>query len=237
MKIDKIRPALLSSNPVRGNLSEDVPEFRHVMAAIDRLGDLHEGLAAIRGTSDSRVTREARAERYAEQLAAAKGMKAKIINNVRHDLNARRDRLRNAAIEKSGLNGNYPQAEEVRSVLRSLSKEERDKAINEAVDNGDAWIVAAFVKMPDLLTGKTSLSKAQLTDIFIKRATPELDVELDAIDTAFESLKLAEDTFDKHVEAMRDIEAENRANEDRRAVEEAEAAFAKAMGTTPPGAA
>lgn len=224
------RPAMLTASVARGNLPEDIPEFRHAIAAIDRLGELYEGLSAIRATNDSRVTPEARAERYAQQHQAALAMKASILNNARHDLNSRRERLRNVAIERSGLNGTYPQGEEVRRALRDLPPKERDKAINEAVDNGDAWIVGSVVRFPDLLTGKLSLSKAQLTDLFITRASPELPGELNAIDTAFQHLSLAEQTFEREAERMRDIEAENRANEDRKAVEEAEAKLSKALG-------
>jgi hypothetical protein len=160
-------------------------------------------------------------------------MAGQILNNARHDLNSRRDRLRNAAIERSGLNGNYPQGEEVRSALRELSPQDRDKAVQEAVDSGDAWIVGSVVRYPDLLTGKLSLSKAMLTDVFIERASPELHDELAAIDTAFEHLALAEDSFSREAERMRDIEAENRADADRKAIDEAEALFHKALGGAP----
>ena len=113
-----------------------------------------------------------------------------------------------------------------------MSQKERDAEINVAVDRGDAWLVASVVTFPDLLTGKTSLTKAQLTDLFIKRASPELEGELNTIETALEHLKFAEETFLEEAARMSDIEAEIQANNDAAKVANAQAVFAKAMGSS-----
>lgn len=227
------KSSMLNSAIARNALKEGVAEFDHAFRAIDKMGELVDSLEMLATTPDSRMTREARAERYATQREKAMTHAALVLNNARTDLANRRERLRNAAIEKSGLNGTYPQGEEVRRALRELPQKERDAAINEAVDRGDAWIVASVARFPDLLTGKTSLSKARLVDLFITGQSPELNEEMRAIEQAFEVLSFAEQSFTSEAERMSDPEAEERAAADAAAIAEAEAAFAKATGTAP----
>ncbi|MER8506757.1 hypothetical protein NKH91_01370 [Mesorhizobium sp. M0894] len=68
-------------------------------------------------------------------------------------------------------------------------------------------------------------------NLIISKTSPELDAELEDLKIAETHLSIAVDTFAREAERMRDTEAEGRAFEDAKAMTEANAAFAKALGT------
>lgn len=133
-------PAGLTSAGVRHlNHEKNVPEFNLLGAGIERMGELHKALSTIRATSDSRQTPEARAFKYKTVRDQALAKVGLINAQARKALDDRRERLRTEAFKKSGLLETYPQAQEVRQVLRGLSQKERDAEINAAIDRGDVW--------------------------------------------------------------------------------------------------
>ncbi|RWM57439.1 hypothetical protein [Mesorhizobium sp.] len=224
-------PAGLTDAGVRHlNHEKNVPEFNLLGAGIERMGELHKALSTIRATSDSRQTPEARAFRYKTVRDQALAKVGLINAQARKALDDRRERLRGEAFKKSGLLETYPQAQEVRQVLRGLSQKERDAEINAAIDRGDVWVIAAIRNFPPLLTGKIGMPISLIENLIIAKVAPELDAELEDLKTAETHLDIAVDTFAREAERMRDIEAEGRAVKDARATAEADAAFAKALG-------
>lgn len=227
----QIRPATLSSGAARRALDHlGVQEFQLTFATIDRLSELWSSLATLRETPDSRQTPESRALAYREQHQRAAARADALLRQAGDALAARRERLRADALRRSGLAETYPQAEEVRAVLRGLSQEERDRAVDEAIDAGQAWIIAAIRNYPPLLTGRLTKSPQMIEDLFLARTSPDLSEQMEQIDTAAQSLAFAADGYRRATETMRDLPAEDRADDDAKAVSEAEVSFARAMG-------
>ena len=225
-----IRPAMLSSAAARKALDHlNVEEFEYTFKTIDQLSEVWSSLSILRETADSRLTREARALAYRDQHRKAQEHAGTLLRVATERLEARRNTLRNDAFKRAGLLEQYPQAEEVRKALRELSQAERDSAISEAIDRGDAWIIASIRNFPPLLTGKLTMSREMIEDLFVDRAAPELREQMTEIDTALQSLDFAASSFNAATEEMRDIEAEDKANADAAKVAEAEAAFSKAI--------
>ncbi|MER9900378.1 hypothetical protein [Mesorhizobium sp. M0130] len=194
------------------------------------MGEIHKALATVRATNDSRVTPEARAFEYAGLRDRAMAKVALIHKQAKKALDDRRERLRSEAFQKSGLNGNYPQAQEIRAVLRAMPQKERDAELNAAIDRGEYWIVACVRNQSPLLTGKIGMPMELYENLIISKTSPELDAQLQDIEIAHTHLTLAVDTFAMEAEKMRDVEAEGRAIKDARATAEATAGFAKAIG-------
>ncbi|ESX68863.1 hypothetical protein NKJ87_06340 [Mesorhizobium sp. M0027] len=213
------------------NHEKNVPEFDLLGAGIERMGELHSALAKVRSTTDRRQTPEARAFEYRKLHDQALAKIGLITQQARKALSDRRERLRTEAFEKSGLNGKFPQADEVRQVLRGLSQKERDAEINAAIDRGEYWVIACIRGQSPLLTGKIGLPMSVIEDLIISRTSPALDTELEDLKIAETHLNIAVDTFAREAERMRDVEAEGRAFEDAKAMTEATAAFEKALGT------
>jgi hypothetical protein len=141
------------------------------------------------------------------------------------------DRLRREARGRAGLSADYDDAEELRSVLRAMSREDRDAAIAHAADSGDTHVMAA-IQAHELLVGPTSLPLATITDSYVSERAPDEVARIADMASALEHLELAFGQFRKSAEDMRDRGAEVRADEGVRAAREAEAALGTALAAT-----
>jgi hypothetical protein len=225
------RPPLLQADIARQNLrptSLDLPEVAETVAVIDQLATVWTALDTVRRTADPTLTEEARALRYRAAWERAAESATAAVRRAATKLAEAQDRLRREARGRAGLLTDYGSAEEIRSVLRGLSQEDRDAAISHAATVGDAHVMAA-IQAHELLVGPTTIPIRMLTDDYVAQRAPEQVASIADMGAALEHLELAFGQFSRSAADMRDLRAEVRGDEGVRAAHEAEAALGAAL--------
>jgi hypothetical protein len=218
---------------MRSNLrptSLELPEIGDAVRVVDQLAGIWSALDDVRSSADPTLSPEARAHRYRAAWERAAETATTAVRRAALRLTEAQDRLRREARGRAGLSADYDDAEELRSVLRAMSQEDRDAAIAHAADSGDAHIMAA-IQGHKLLVGPTSIPIAVITDSYVSERAPDEVARIADIGSALEHLELAFGQFRKSAEDMRDRGAEVRADEGVRAAREAEAALGTALST------
>lgn len=221
------KPITLSSNVIRENQQhrKDSPAFRRAWDTIDDLASLYDSLSTLYETEDHTRSREAQALRYRDQWTKARDRAQKRFDDALLALDDLRRERRWEAETKAGLNSplSEPAAQEIRAALRALSPAQRDKAIREAALSGDWAVVNAVRNTPSqLLVGPYTAPLGELVTTMIHVADPEL-VELEQdIDTATQIVGGAAKQFRTLSASMRDLEAEQRGEQEQAAREAAE---------------
>lgn len=222
-------PALLSSKAIRDQLSHRTEsEFEGAAGVIDDMRAKFEALRVLHATPDPAMTKEARALRYAKQLESTRKYVLKAATNAVDHLTTLEEKICAAATSKAGLDKRLPPHEEaeVRAALRQMSDKERTRAITQAAERGDVYLLNAVRFAPSAVTiGPHTAAVDALFEMLLDSAAPTLKGDLADIETAVNHVTLAAGAFGKHSEALRDPILEARGEENNAALREAEKAL------------
>lgn len=235
-----MKPALLSSSNVRRLMQEGKREgsyaFIRTAQAVDELSRLHDALDSLHRTPNPSLTKEARAMKYRAQFTRAmEAGKASALAAV-DALNAREAEIKKQAEVRAGLHSHIDAATlaEVRNALRQLPQAERDAAIRDAAQRGDAAVIQAVRNAPSaLLTGHVGVPMESLLEMLVTRAAPDLIDELGDISTAFDLLNGATGAFAREAEARRDPHLEALADDQEARTRAADALIDAAVAGGP----
>jgi hypothetical protein len=227
------RPATLSSRAARTGLAH----CKHFAAtgiaqAIDQLGGLYDGLAAVRAAQNPMHTAEARAQAYKKQFEAAQKRGEEILKRGVDQMVSFQADAEDAAREKAGLNRSVPHAAEIRSALRNMTQAERDKAMSDSLAAGDTEPLLSCMGANPILTGRFTTPMEVHLKLLMETAAPELVQARADLEAMGNHLSVAAGAFRKASEAMRDLNAEQRGEQGEQLAAEAERKLAAAMAGT-----
>jgi hypothetical protein len=108
---------------------------------------------------------------------------------------------------EAGHAGWYPPAEaaEIRAALRAMPQAERDRTISDAIERGDAAVIASVQRVSPLLIGPLTVPVESLTNLYLDRHAPEMRSQLEAVEAAATNLSFAASAFKRAAEDMRDL--------------------------------
>ncbi|WP_417309850.1 hypothetical protein [Devosia sp.] len=234
-----IRHPSLSSKAARDALNHvSGGVYDGVLSTIDNLAALHDGLAAVRMHADPLQTPEANAMAYKKKFDSVKEQAEKLLHArvtalVQHEASVIAD-----AQVKAGIDKRPPAADAIYQALRGMTQKERDAAVLEAINAGDRVVIAAIRHSPSpLLTGKFTVPVETTVEHYLNQHAPELHQEQENIESALHFLNLAAGGFWKSTGEMRDLAAEERAEQGSTAAKEADAALQAALQGSVPAAA
>lgn len=215
MSTTRSTPPTLSSAAARSQFEERrEPVFLGAINTVDQLAALYEGLQAVRESQSPLETREANALAYRQRYDAAV---ARAENLVRAPVERCVDfeaSSKAAAMKAAGIAADPPRADEIRTALRSMSQADRDRAVTQAMDRGDAAVIAAIIHAPSpIVVGEFSIPLETMTAHFLDKANPHLAKDAEDFETAVETVKMAWDGFQRGARSLRDLPAEGRAEE------------------------
>ena len=229
MKTTRLRPPTLSSTAAREALAHrSEVEFKSTIHAIEKIGSLYDAVTTLHSTPDPALTKEGRAQRYKERHEKALQLTRDLVDRVAHDLGNLTQEAVQRAEAKAGLSRHLPHAEaaELRTALRSLPEAERNGAIVDAAKRGDVDVLLAVKDASPLLTGKIGVPVQTLIREYVERAAPELPALIKDAESAATHFELALDSFMTNTRKLRDPILEARAEEQAKAVAQAEADIA-----------
>lgn len=232
MKKQTIRSPLLNGNLSLEGFGERRydPNYRAIFETITGFGALHDALAAIRENPSPTETQASVALRYAKQFGtatdSAKRRLASAANTLQAMQNAAEDRMQ----QKTKLGFATARDAEIRSVMRSLSDDDRIQFLNEAVKSGNAEILSSVMAAPAQLSSLKQHTIDHARETFIKLHAPEFLEEVSYLDRAQQALELGFQAFSDAAEKMREPLLEARAREETQAFDDANAALKAALG-------
>ncbi|MGC4026210.1 MAG: hypothetical protein QM744_14340 [Mesorhizobium sp.] len=94
-----------------------------------------------------------------------------------------------------------------------MSDKDRNRAIADAIANGDTAVIASLRNVSPMLIGHTTVPVRELIQMHVNKVVPGLEAELADCETALYNLDLARQTFEKEAEKMRDLKAEQDAED------------------------
>ncbi len=221
------RPVTLSSKPLRRTLSHraEVSAFSNAFDVLDALGASFDALVTLYQTPDPTRTIEAAAVKYRDQHKRAVERATEGTRRALDGLNNELFRRREAAIVKAGLRQPLTDAaaSEIRSALRAMPMADRERAIRNAVANGDAALLQSVMDAPSkLLVGEHNVPVGELVEVMIDNADPDYRSFADDVEAVESLVGGGFVQFDKLTGGMRDIEAENRAEAQQAALQAAD---------------
>lgn len=230
----KMRSVLLSSAVIRKSLDHRKNDgaFARAFLAIDRMGQLHDALEALHSTPDPNMTKAARALKYRGQYEAAMSASRAAAMAAVDGLSELEAQLVRAAEERAGLHAHVPESaqQEIRAALRSLTMEERNAVIRQAAQTGDANIIKAVRDAASpLLVGPYTVPLAEMIQVMVEKASPELAQARQDIEAAVSFVTGATGAFTKAAAEMRDPAMEAEAERQAAVAKAAEAALAQAI--------
>lgn len=228
-----IRSPLLSSKVARQALGENFPvstELQYALNTIDSFGSLYDALAKAQKSINPQESPEARAMRYEKQYQQAVAKVERALDDTMGRIEAFKEGIRAAGLFQAGLKDEPKDAAEIRAALRSMTPKERDKAIKDAFDSGDAQILTSIRAANPVTWGGSSMPLEPMFDAFIDRVTPELVKQRAAMQKVTQSLKLATEAFFNGAEEWRDPLAAEKGRQQQAEFERAEAELKAAMG-------
>lgn len=227
------RHPALSSRAARHNLSHVAhPAALWIARSIDELAGLYDGLAAVRAAQNPMHTAEARAKDYKQRFEAAQKRAEEVLRRGIEQMASFQADAEDAAREKAGLNRTVPNAAEIRSALRSMTQEDRDKAMSDSLAAGDTEPLLACMAANPILTGRFTTPMEVHLKLLMETAAPELVQARADLEAMGNHLSVAAGAFRKGTEAMRDLNAEERGEQGEQLAAEAERKLAAAMAGT-----
>lgn len=178
-----------------------------------------EGLAQIRSTQDPAVTQAAHLQSLARHTDAALTRMSGQFDRAKAGLAIRREALEAEATERLGLTSRGQSAEsEIRSALRSMSNEERQKAIGDAIQRGDGEVIHAIRNASPLVSGISAETQGMVTRRAMLAHAPDVLAKQEAIETAQKRLG---DAYIAALDASDVVKAKDVADEYRKGSEKA----------------
>ena len=110
-----------------------------------------------------------------------------------------------------------------------MNQQERDEAVNRAIDAGETEVLGAIVNVPSILTGHLTTPVSKLIDFAVDKAAPEARENIQAIERGLDHLRLALEAFGKSAGEMRDKGLERSGTEGAEKAIAATAAFDAAV--------
>lgn len=210
---------LLSSTAAREALAgKSEQAFLSVINTIESLSGRYDALETLYTTPDPSRTLESHALQYRETHQKAAERAAAEVAAVLESLKALENRYIDEAEKKAGLHNQLPThiAAELRAALRGMTQKERDKAITEAIKNGDVAVIQAVRESPNhLLTGKVSIPHDAIYGEFVRRADPEIESKIEDVNSARNHLNFAYEAFSRDANKMRDPLLEAKADQQK----------------------
>jgi len=227
-------PALTSKSAklLLENSSSEVLKSAAI-GTIDQLVAIADGLEAVRNVGDPMQTPEARAVKYRESHGKATDRADQLIRTAVDKIVDYEGKVLRDAYERAGIARPPAEAAEIRTALRTMTQKDRDKAIQQAMVNKDAAVIASIQNVSPVLTGRFTTPVVKLTELYLDKYAPDLKAEQANIESALESLNIAASAFRQTAERLRDLDAEKRADEGQQAAKMAEAKLGLAIQSQP----
>lgn len=228
-----IRSPLLDSKIARDNIMGaglNVPEVNQSFEAIDSLGALYDALKAAQKTVNPTETPEARALRYEQQFTKSVARARDLTVSAIERLDVFAAGLEARAIYEAGLSEEPSSAPEIRSALRSMSAEDREKAIAKAFRENDVEVLASIYRASQVTWGGTKEPVNEMFAHYVDSAAPELVRQRQAVASVTQGLELAAETFIKSANKWRDPIAADRGERQQEEYAQADAALKAALG-------
>jgi hypothetical protein len=227
-----IRSPLLNSNIARdaiaGSGLNDLA-VTDALAAIDKLGNLHDALHEAQKSIDPAETAEARAMRYEAQFTRAVERGRDVATAVMGRLMTTAAEIEARGIEAAGLASEPRSAAEIRAALRSMSPAEREKAISRAFETRDSEVLASIYNASGVTWGGTKAPVGERFRVYIDEVSPETVVQRQAADSLMQSLELAAEAFTKAAKKWRDPIAAERGRQQQEHHQRADRALKDAL--------
>lgn len=231
----KLKSALLNSRSARRILEHraESVEFARLFRAIDQINDLYDSLHVLHTTADPTLTRQSKALKYKGQYdrameATKRATTTAVSALVDLEEQATREAEREAGFHKLGQD----ELQEIRTALRAMTIQQRDQAIKEAAEKGDAAILQAIRSAPSpVLVGQHNLPIDTLMDHALAQVRPDLPQLKADIKAALGFLDGAVTAFAKDTAAMREPHLEEAAARSARESEAAESKLSAAVGS------
>lgn len=205
-------------------------DFQAIRNTIGRLGDMIEGLAAVRELPDPTKPRQAVALEYLSKYEKTRKAAEQQLLTAAKRLQAAQDNARGAMLNKTKLHAPTGRAAEIRATFRQLSEAERLAFLDKAVTTGSSEILAAVLDAPVELSMLPQDKVNAAQRVFIATHAPEYEEITAALDTAQTRLELAYDAFLKESDDLRDKGVEQQAEEGQKAAQEASRALDSLIG-------
>jgi len=184
-----------SFHPDQINASHiDIPACQHARAILEDVWESQTRLNEIRTQPNTNITRDAYLSDYmakAERVHVELGSK---LHKATMAIAESKKDARDALLTAVGLRED-DHSSEIRSVLRSMSPQDRDKVIIEAMAKRDKKTLAAAFLGPGIITGLSSAQAAALYDAYAKKEAPDHWQRFQAIDAAKTKLETANNRF------------------------------------------
>lgn len=228
-----IRSPLLNSKIARDNVMGaglNVPEVNQSFDVIDHLGTLYDALKAAQKTVSPMETPEARALRYEKQFTKSVARARDLTVSAIERLDAFAASLQSKAVAEAGLAEEPSSAPEIRSALRSMPAEDREKAIAKAFRENDVEVLASIYRASQVTWGGTKEPVAEMFALYVDKASPELVRQREAVASVTQGLELAAGTFIKSATKWRDPAAAERGERQQEEYAQADAALKAALG-------
>ncbi|WP_417244499.1 hypothetical protein [Celeribacter sp.] len=215
---EKVHPGFIESVMNDAKLEDDttLKATRDVLATWRAS---FEGLNKVRSTQDPAVTQAAHLQSLAKHTDAALARVSQQYDRANAGLRIRREALEVEATERLGLTSRGQSAEsEIRSALRSMTDEQRQKAIGDAIQRGDGEVIHAIRNASPLVSGVSAENQGTIIRRAMLAHAPDVLTKQEAIETAQTRLG---DAYIAALECSDDLKASSVAAEYRQGSEKA----------------
>lgn len=205
-------------------------DFVAIKNTIGRLGDMLEGLAAVREMPDPTKPREAVALDYLSKYEKTRKVAEQQLLSAASRLQSAQNNAKAAMLNKTKLHAPSGRAAEIRATFRQLPENERLAFLEKSVKSGNSEILAAVLDAPVELSMLPQDKVNAAQSVFIATYAPEYEEISAALDTAQLRLELAYDAFLKESDDLRDKGIETQAEQGQKAAQEASKALDYLLG-------
>lgn len=200
-------------------------DFLHIKNTIGKLGEMVEGLAAVREMPDPTKPKEAVALEYLNKYERTRNAAQQALLSAANRLQAAQNNAKAAMLSKTKLHAPSARAAEIRATFRQLSENERLAFLDKAVNTGNSEILAAVLDAPVELSMLPQDKVNAAQRVYIAQHAPEYEEVTTALDAAQMRLELAYDAFLKESDNLRDRGTEAQAEQGQKAAQEASKAL------------
>ena len=145
---------------------------RHLAAHATRLTAAVESLEKLIATPDPTETSAKHTQRVAEASRKLEARVAEIRDKIHDDARAGAETLTRRAEERAGLTES-PYAAEVRAAVRSMTPKARDKALVQAMEDGDGATIATLTNAPAIASGLDAKHLTEVRERFVEKHAPQ----------------------------------------------------------------
>lgn len=220
----------------REAITKELPENTTddaISTALDVQNQLHDAwnaLDKIRQNKEATITADAHFEKVSKSALQIITDTTKRGEMAFASLNKRRAEIESEAAERLGIQRAPEDASEIRSVLRSMDKEQRREALMKAVSEKDGDTLAAVIFGRELTTGVTRKDAEHYRQLATAKHAPDLIKLRKAVDMAEDMLRGAfNESSDLYIKTIGDTETRNKIEEAQRAADEAALMLANAL--------